>query len=98
MSQEDLSSQPTTNLEKVLYYFQDYESPEHFLIWNYLYAVASCLGRKVFFQEGEPIFPNIFVIPVGDPGIGKSMPAKRFASIISSLMKKSKSSNELVDM
>lgn len=68
-------------------YFSSYESPEIFIKWNFLYSIASCLGRKVWFQEGEPIYPNIFVIPVAAPGIGKSMPAKKFASLLSSLTK-----------
>jgi hypothetical protein len=76
-----------TNLEKVHSYFSQFESPEIFITWDYLYIIASCLGRKVWLQGEVPIYPNIFVIIVGPPAVGKSLPARTLADIITPLQK-----------
>jgi hypothetical protein len=76
-----------TNLQKGHHYFSQFESPEIYISWDLLYAVASCLGRKVWCQDDNPIFPNIFVIIVGPPSIGKSQPAKQLGSMLASLVK-----------
>lgn len=75
-----------TNLERVHYFFRDFESPAHFIDWNYLYSVAACLGRKVHLQEIDVgIFPNIYPIIVGPPGIGKSFPTNIVCKTLASL-------------
>lgn len=81
-----MSATPNTNFEKIHYYFKDYESPEHFITIDYLFCIACCLGRRVMFQKGEPIFPNIFPIIVGPPAVGKSLPARRMTNELKSLM------------
>lgn len=75
-----------TNLEKVHYFFRDYESPERFIDWNYHYIISSCLGRRVHFQKENPVFPNIFVVIVGPPAIGKTMPASKLGDMLGSLV------------
>jgi hypothetical protein len=76
-----------TNFEKVHFYFRDYESPEHFIDWGFLFAIGSCLGRKVWFQGGEPFFPNEQIIIVGPPGVGKSLPSRKLMDLVKSLYK-----------
>lgn len=76
-----------TNHEKVHYYFSQYESPEHFITWGYLFSIAACLGRKVWFQEGEPFFANEQIIIVGPAGVGKSLPSRKLCGIVKSLHK-----------
>lgn len=76
-----------TNHEKLMEYFRDYESPRHFLTWDWLYMISSCLGRKVWFQTGAPVFPNIYVVIVGPPAVGKSMPARKLGDALAKLTK-----------
>lgn len=78
---------PLTNLEKVQYYFKDYESPTHFITWAALFAIGACLGRKVFWQKGEPLFPNEQMIFVAPPGVGKSLPLRKLMGMVESLTK-----------
>lgn len=76
-----------TNVEKVHFYFKDFESPTHFISWDYLYMVASCLGRRVWLQDpAVAIYPNIYVIIVGPPAVGKSLPANILTKILAGLV------------
>lgn len=88
-----------TNFDKIHEYFLQFESPEIFIDWDYLYAISSCLGRKVWLQEGLPIFPNEYVIIVAPPAVGKSLPARRLGEIISSLQvsKRKPNGDEVVE-
>jgi hypothetical protein len=75
-----------SNLERVHHYFRDFESPAHFITWPFLFMVASCLGRKVHLQElNVGIFPNIYPIIVGPPGVGKSFPTNIMTKVLASL-------------
>jgi len=50
------------------------ETPEPFDIINALFCTNCLLGRKTWFDYGEAgdIFPNLYVIIVSEPGLGKS--------------------------
>lgn len=81
----DSPSSGLTNLEKVHEHFRDYESPEIFITAAYLFCVSSCLGRKVWFQGGQPIFPNQQIVLVGPPGVGKTLPSSKMMDLVRSL-------------
>lgn len=76
-----------TNLEKFQMYLKDLESPRHYITWNYYFAVASTLGRRVWIGDFDykPIFPNMYLIFVGDPATGKSLPATSTKYLLKSL-------------
>jgi hypothetical protein len=82
-----------TNLQKAHLYFKEFESPEIFITWDVLYAVSSCLGRKIWCQGDNPIFPNIFVVIVGPPSVGKSQPAKQLFTLLSGMSKQDTKGN-----
>jgi len=66
-----------TNLEKWRFYLDDLESPDVFINWTLPWAVSSALQRRVYYGSLKaPIFPNIYVVFVADPGIGKSIAAR----------------------
>ncbi len=75
----DVKSDPdawSQNLWHFRNWTRDLESPNHFFLWNYLFIVASCLGRKIWLgQKPYQTFPNLYVIFVAKPGKGKSRPA-----------------------
>jgi len=49
------------------------ESPEIFHLWCGLSGISACLGRRVYTKLGaEQIFPNMYVVLVGPPGVRKS--------------------------
>jgi hypothetical protein len=75
-----------SNIEKFHDIMRDLESPDSFITWNYLYLVASCLGRRVWIGNDYPIYPNIFLMFIADPGFGKSLPAKKGTQILKKII------------
>lgn len=66
-----------TNLEHWENFTRDIESPTVFIQWPLYFLIGSALQRRVWIGEegGLQIFPNIYVIAVGPPGCGKTLPA-----------------------
>lgn len=64
-----------TNLEKWLYYTDNLFSPESYRKLGWLYVVSSALQRRVWFGDLRewPMFPNLFIIFVGPPAVGKGL-------------------------
>ena len=85
-----------TNLDKFCEYLKSLPTPKHFVAWNYYFAVSSCLGRRVW--EGPldyaPTFANQYLIFVGDPGSGKSLPANNTRKLLESLVIPPEKANE----
>jgi len=75
-----------TNLEKWRFYTSSLESPDHFIDWNYYFMVSSCLDRRVWIGDYQPLFPNLFIVFVASPGVGKSMPAKAAYNLMKGLV------------
>lgn len=55
-------------------YARDNYLPDQYHLWTGYSILAAALERKVWFQHNirRTTFPNMFVMLVGDPGIGKS--------------------------
>lgn len=54
-------------------YARNEYAPEHFTLWTGLSVLAGALERKVWIPEGNYAnYPNLFVLLVSGPGIGKS--------------------------
>ena len=59
------------------------ESPAVFHRWSLIASVGAMLGRQVWLQFGDSrLFPNMYVMMVGDPGTRKSTAIKRAAKLI----------------
>lgn len=69
----------TTNLERWNYYLQDLESPQLFIDWTFYATVSAALQRRVcvgglpHVPSSGQIFPNLYVVFIGPPGIGKTI-------------------------
>lgn len=75
---EEQKSQFDTNLERFRYICKDLPSPDIFIDLDFYFMISSCLARKVWIGDEGHIFrlyPNLYLIFVSPPGIGKSMPA-----------------------
>lgn len=55
-------------------YTSGLSSPQNFVDWGFVYLVASSLQRRVWCPPShKPLFPNMYVILVGEAGIGKGL-------------------------
>ena len=54
------------------YYNKDAISPDSYIDLGFIYMIAAALERRVWLGPVEkPLFPNLFLVLVGEPGIGK---------------------------
>ena len=61
-------------------------APEIFRVWSGISAVAAALERRVWVDVGlGPLYPNMYVILVSPPGIGKTELTSRVWNILDSL-------------
>lgn len=86
----DYKSCCTNNLERFHYLCKDLPSPDLFIDYNFNFMVASCLARKVWWGTGNSyignLYPNLYLVFVTPPGIGKSLPANTAGRILASLV------------
>jgi len=81
-------SQFKTNLERFHFICKDLPSPKIFIDFDFYFMIASCLNRKVWIGDVGEIFrlyPNLYIICVADPGVGKSLPASAASRLLSTL-------------
>ena len=64
---------------------KDLESPALFVDWNFYYAISSTLSRRVWLGSDFRTYPNLYLIFVGRPAIGKTVPATKTTEILQSL-------------
>lgn len=63
---------PPKLLEAWRFYLKDCESPDSFIDASFYYLISAALQRRVYLGSDEkPLFPNLYVIFVGPPAVGK---------------------------
>jgi len=61
-------------IESFLEFTDDLASPPIFRKWAAISAIAGALERKVWVKtQGSNLYPNLYIILVGPPGVGKTM-------------------------
>lgn len=77
---------PTQNDDLFSLYFKYVEETESPLIyhrWSLISAVGAFLGRQFWFPEGDgKIFPNQYIMLIGNPGTRKSTAIKKVTKIL----------------
>jgi hypothetical protein len=77
-----LTPSGVTNLERWRFYLKSIEAPDAFIDWSFYWMISASLQRRVWWGSTErPLYPNLYVFLVADPGIGKSItigPVKQF--------------------
>lgn len=66
---------PTTNFDRWREYNSVLPSPQSYIDWGWMFTIAACLQRRVWIgpEPSQSCFPNMYVILVGKPGIGKGL-------------------------
>jgi hypothetical protein len=63
-----------TNYDKWNFYLRDLRSPQSYIDICFYYLITSALQRRVWLDNDEyPLYPNLYVVLVGEPGIGKGL-------------------------
>jgi hypothetical protein len=67
-------------------YTEGVKSPEVYRRWSAASAVASALQRRVWMRLGrQNLYPNLYVLLIGDPGTGKSNAIKFARNVVRKL-------------
>ncbi len=73
-------------LSDYLTYSSDNEAPEMFHVWCGYAALSSAIGRRVWLPRGEDVvYPNIYVLLIGNAGCGKSYALYKSRRLIAEL-------------
>lgn len=59
-------------IEAFVRHTEDIEAPEAYRRWGAIATIAAVLEQKVYLQTSAPLYPNMFVFLVGQPGVGKT--------------------------
>ena len=55
-----------------LEFTENIEAPERFRLWSAVAAVSAALQRRVYVTvKGQRLYPNLYIMLVGPPGVGK---------------------------
>lgn len=82
-----------TNKERWLAYTSNLSSPNNYIDWGWIYLVSAALQRRVFIgPKHQPLYPNLYVILVGPPGVGKGLVIRE----VSDFLKHWKQSDRIV--
>ena len=72
-----------TNYEKWLKYTEGFVSPSSYIEFGFYYMVSAALQRRVWLGPiHSPIYPNVYVILVGEPSVGKGLIVKQVAHVL----------------
>lgn len=79
-----MDNEPLSNMQKWQRYNDVLPSPENYINWGWLYVVSACLQRRVWLgpEVSQSMFPNMYMILVGKPGIGKGLVLKEVAEFV----------------
>jgi hypothetical protein len=61
------------------------DSPLIFRRWSAIAAIASVLEQKVWIRTTRPLYPNLYTLIVGHPGVGKTRTIREAKSYVSGL-------------
>lgn len=72
-----------TNHDRWRLYMEGFASPDNFIDWGFYYLIAAALQRRVWVgPDHSKLYPNIYVILVAEPGIGKGLVIKQVETIL----------------
>ena len=80
-------------IEEILSITSEAESPRSWILWAAISSISASIGRNVFLNMGGvyTIFPNLYIMLVGDSGLRKSFPV----SIVKTLVESTKNTRIL---
>lgn len=72
-----------TNFEKWKLFTESLSSPDNYITFGFYYLIAAALQRRVWIgPDHMRLYPNLYVILVGEPGMGKGIVIKPVTEIL----------------
>ena len=66
-----------TNFERWQTYTKNFTSPQSYIDLGYYWMINAALQRRVWYYDGDmALFPNLYLVFVGPPGVGKGLVTK----------------------
>lgn len=76
----------TSLLDKWRFYMKDVKSPDLYIDMGFYFLISAALQRRVWTgttsPELRPLFPNLYIVFVGPPAVGKGLVLKQIAKIL----------------
>jgi len=73
----------SSNIERWKYYMQEISSPAMYIESGFYSLIASALQRRVWLGDiRTALYPNMYMLLVGEPGLGKGLVMKQVSAII----------------
>lgn len=81
----------TTIFDSWQKYTEGCTAPQLFIDFSFYFMISAALQRRVWLGEGEAkLYPNIYVVLIGPPGVGKGIAMNPAKSILQSFKKASR--------
>lgn len=81
MAEQPLSS--LSNFDKWQSFMSGFISPQVYVDFGFYYLISASLQRRVWYgPDHSPLYPNQYIVFVGEPGIGKGLVLKQVANIL----------------
>lgn len=76
-----------TNFDRWQHFMKDVTSPQVFIDMGFYWMVSAALQRRVWLRNyhARPIFPNLYVVLVAEPGVGKGLVVSPIAKLMKNL-------------
>lgn len=72
-----------SNYEKWLAVMDGFPSPDNYISFGFHYLIGAALQRRVWIgPDHSRLYPNNYIILVGEPGVGKGLVIKQIAEIL----------------
>ena len=72
-----------SNLDRWMFYMQEISSPLEYIEAGFYSIIASTLQRRVWLGDiRTALYPNMYVLLVGEPGLGKGLVMKQVSQVI----------------
>src|SRR3974390_921687 len=72
-----------TNFEKWHSYMSGFVSPNNYIDFGFYYLISASLQRRVWTgPDHARLYPNIYIVLVGEPGIGKGLVVKQVSDFL----------------
>lgn len=72
-----------TNIQKWNAFMSGIPSPQSYIDFGFYYLIAASLQRRVWIgPDHQQLFPNVYIILVGEPGVGKGLVINQVSQIL----------------